>query len=132
MIERQIPKEIGDKEISVIGKFSLRQFGLIMAGLGISIVAFLLLPDVIRLDYKFVIAGVFSVPFFICVFFEKYKMHANTYFYKLYFDKIRNVKFRCYKRYNQYEKLERSYNNKHKTKSKKQKSKVKYKVVKIR
>lgn len=132
MIERQIPKEINDKEISTIGKFSLRQFGFLVVGLGLAIIVFFLLPGSLGLDYRIVIAGAFSIPFLICVFFKRYKMYAYTYFYKLFFNLTKNSKFRCYKRYNQYEKLEKSYNNKHKTKSKKQKSKVKYKVVKIR
>lgn len=132
MIERQIPKEIGDKEISSVGKFSLRQFAFICAGIAVVAIAFFIIPDTISLDYRIVISGIFAIPFIICVFFKRYKMYAYTYFYKLIFNITKNAKFRCYKRYNQYEKLERIYDSKHKEKPKKHKSKVKYKVVKIK
>ncbi len=132
MIERQIPKEIGDKELSSVGKFSLRQFAFICAGIAVAAAAFFIIPDSIGLDYRIVISGILAIPFIICVFFKRYKMYAYTYFYKLIFDKTKNAKFRCYKRYNQYEKLEKLYDSKHKEKAKKRKSKVKYKVVRIK
>ncbi len=132
MIERQIPKEIADKEIAAVGNFSLRQFAFICAGIAVAAIVFFLIPDSIRIDYRIVIAGIFAVPFIVCVFFKRYKMYAYTYFYKLFFNITKNAKFRCYKRYNQYEKLERIYDSKHKEKPKKHKSKVKYKVVKIK
>ena len=132
MIEKQIPKEIADKEISAIGKLSIRQFGLIVVGIITAVLFFLLIPNTVSIEYRITIAGIFAIPFFVCAFYKRYKMYAYTYFYKLIFDITKNAKFRCYKRYNQYEKLECIYDSKHKEKQKKHKSKVKYKVVKIK
>lgn len=140
MIEKVIPKEISDKEISLAG-LSVRQFVFLFLGLIVAAIAFLLIPASIGIDNRILIAGVFALPFLACMFFKKYRMYLYDYLYRLLYSGFISEPNRYYKQKNIFEKLEAAKivaeeaedeEKPKKTKSKTKTKKKKYKVVKIK